>query len=331
MASPLTGTIITVAGTPTVFVPIHTVWPSASGCDSNIYLHTPVANPNTFIAWDPLYGAAMVTSAQSCLPEQATLWWNQPASSLFTALGPAFQCPGAYSPVQTAVVASSLHQTFCCPTGYSFLAPQANTAAQFPSQCVSAVSSGQKFAYLASQGHPDQSTMTVVMTAAATVFAVPVNGFDFAVGPTLALDTLSTQTSTLTTPSTMPPPTMSTSSTSAPKSTSGSAFTSGSASAQISSNAEEVTSRGPSAGVYAGIAVAIFAAVAFFAAGAFFFFRRRKLQRQIIEKHRSLTASTKMSPAASVAALRSPKELYSETKFDSIRGYSSEVYELPER
>ncbi|CAK7211136.1 hypothetical protein SCUCBS95973_001028 [Sporothrix curviconia] len=306
MTSPMTGTIISITGTPTVFVPLSTAWPSATGCISNIYLHTPIANPGTFIAWDPLYGAAMVTSAQSCLPEQVTLWWNQPSASLFTALGPAFQCPGAYSPVQTAVVASSLHQTFCCPTGYNLLAPQANTAAQFPSQCVSTITSGQKFAYLASQGQSGQSTTTVVMTASATVFAIPVNGFDFAVGPTLALDTLSTQTSTLTSKAALPASsTSSTSSTSAQLT---------STSASTTPDAAKSTVLTP--GASAGIAVGIIAAVAFLA---------------VVEKHRSLTASARASPVAVVAALKSPKELYSDSKFDSMRGYSSEVYELPER
>ncbi|CAK7231220.1 hypothetical protein SBRCBS47491_007857 [Sporothrix bragantina] len=303
MASNPTGTVIIVTGTPTVFVPLDLAWPSSTDCTSNIYLHTPVASPNTFIAWDPLYGAAMVTSAQSCLPEQVTIWWNQPASSLFTALGPAFYCPGAYSPILTVVVASSLHQTFCCPTGYSILVPQANTAAEFPSQCVSTVTNGQKFTYLASQGSPDQLTTTVAMTTSATVFAVPVNGFNLAVGPTLALTTLSTQTSTVTTPPASVSPTTSTPATK-------------------TTDVAKPSSLSP--GAYAGIAISIVVVVAFLATGAFLLFRRRRQQKQAGERE-------KAAPIEMAAVVETPKILHSETEFNDSRGYNSEIYELPGR
>ncbi|KAF8846496.1 hypothetical protein BDZ45DRAFT_546440, partial [Acephala macrosclerotiorum] len=92
----------TVSGTATAFLPLPTPWPSGDGCAANIYLHTPVSNPNTFLAFDPLYGASMVASARSCLPPQVTSWWNQgTTASPYIALGPAFVCPEVYSAVQT--------------------------------------------------------------------------------------------------------------------------------------------------------------------------------------------------------------------------------------
>lgn len=110
-------TTMTVGGTPTVFLPLPTPWPAGDGCTSNLYLHTPVSNPHTFLAWDPLYGASMIPSAQSCLPPQVSSWWSQPASeSTYTALGPTFVCPQAYSAVQTVLVATSVQQVFCCPS-----------------------------------------------------------------------------------------------------------------------------------------------------------------------------------------------------------------------
>jgi len=126
----IASTVLTVGGTPTVFLPLPTPWPSGDSCTSNIYLHTPVSNPNTFLAWDPLYGASMDTRAQSCLPPQVSSWWafERAASiSQYTALGPTFVCPQAYSAVQTVIVASSLQQIFCCPSYVSLGLPQSES------------------------------------------------------------------------------------------------------------------------------------------------------------------------------------------------------------
>lgn len=122
MAS-VTQAILTVGGSTTAFLPLPSAWPSGTDCTSNLYLHTPIDGVLTFLAWDPLYGASMVLSAQSCLPPQVSNWWSQPVDeSIYTALGPTFVCPEAYSAVQTAVVSSSLLQTFCCPS-YVLLFP----------------------------------------------------------------------------------------------------------------------------------------------------------------------------------------------------------------
>ena len=117
----IVSTILTVSGTPTVFLPLPTAWPSGSGCAENIYLHTPTNTPYTFLAFDPLFGATMVTSAQSCLPPQVSTWWSQKnGEATFTALGPTFVCPQAYTAVQTVLVATSLQQIYCCPSYVAF-------------------------------------------------------------------------------------------------------------------------------------------------------------------------------------------------------------------
>lgn len=113
----IAATILTVDGTPTEFLPLPTPWPSGYGCTGNIYLHTPVSSPNTFLAWDPLFGASMVSSARSCLPPQVTSRWSQAASATpYTALGPTFVCLQAYSAIQAVLIASSLEQMLCCPS-----------------------------------------------------------------------------------------------------------------------------------------------------------------------------------------------------------------------
>ncbi|OAA63579.1 LPXTG-motif cell wall anchor [Niveomyces insectorum RCEF 264] len=246
-------TTITVTGTPTAFLPLATAWPSGADCTSNIYLF----GSNTFLAWDPLYGASMVTSARSCLPPQVTTWWSQPSSDVYTALGPTFQCPAAYTAALTAVVAGSLYETYCCASQYTLFVPRpnddndANDADDFPSQCTSTVTSGQTFAYFTL----GQST-TVVMTTPATVFAIPVNGFDFTPG----------------TPTSSP------------------ATTSASTSARAETTTVTAKSTSTiSAGTSAGITVAAIAGVAM-VVGTAFLLLRRKRQRRAAEGGRAHTA-----------------------------------------
>ncbi|KAE8443173.1 hypothetical protein EG329_002271 [Mollisiaceae sp. DMI_Dod_QoI] len=180
MAS-VASTTLTVGGTPTVFLPLPTPWPSGLGCADNIYVHTPIGNPTTFLAWDPLFGASMMPTARSCLPPQVTSWWSQgAAANPYTALGPTFVCPEAYSAVQTVLVASSLQQIFCCPSQYSLLVPQPTKGGAFPSQCMSTVTEGQTMTFLSQQGEPDAFMATVIMNQTATAFGIPVNGFNLA-------------------------------------------------------------------------------------------------------------------------------------------------------
>lgn len=109
-----TPTALTVSGTPTPvsFIPLSTPYPSKDGCSGYIYEQV----DGHFIAWDPFYGASLDTKARSCFPSEVSSWWSQAAeTSIFTALGPTFVCPGAYSAVQTVVIASDTQKVFCCP------------------------------------------------------------------------------------------------------------------------------------------------------------------------------------------------------------------------
>lgn len=113
MAS-VTSTVMTIGGTPTIFVPMATPYPSGDGCGTNIY-QLASAEP-TFLAWDPAYGKS-VTDAASCIPTQVSTWWFQdPDALLYTAIGPTFACPEAYSTVLTTVTASSVQKVYCCPS-----------------------------------------------------------------------------------------------------------------------------------------------------------------------------------------------------------------------
>jgi hypothetical protein len=107
---------LTVTGSPTAFLPLSTAYPFQSDC-GKIYEQYNAESGATMLAWDPIYGSYMDHKAESCLPDVVSAWWNQDSSgNVYTALGPSFVCPDAYSAVQTALVASSIQQTFCCPT-----------------------------------------------------------------------------------------------------------------------------------------------------------------------------------------------------------------------
>ncbi|KAK3940796.1 hypothetical protein QBC46DRAFT_228942, partial [Diplogelasinospora grovesii] len=107
-------TLLTVGGSPTVFLPLPTPWPSGENCGANIYRY--IATLDTYLAWDPVYGQHLATSATTCLLPQVTTWWLQPGSNLvYTALGPTFACPQAYSTVTTSQVESSMEEVYCCP------------------------------------------------------------------------------------------------------------------------------------------------------------------------------------------------------------------------
>jgi hypothetical protein len=70
-----------------------------------------------FVVWDPFYGRGIVTDATTCHPPQVTTWWFQSSDALlYTALGPTFACPEAYSTVTTTVIESSVQQVYCCPS-----------------------------------------------------------------------------------------------------------------------------------------------------------------------------------------------------------------------
>jgi hypothetical protein len=109
-------TVGTLAGTPVVFFPVPTPWPSSAGCDNYIYRQL---NGGSIIAWDPVY-PSLATGAESCYPPQQSSWWFQDASAKpSTALGPTFVCPEAYSAVHSTVLNSAsstqTQYTYCCP------------------------------------------------------------------------------------------------------------------------------------------------------------------------------------------------------------------------
>lgn len=113
MAS-ITSTVSTIGGTPTIFYPLPTPYPSEAGCGTNIYQLTP--DSPTFINWDPVYGSS-VTHATTCFPAQVTAWWLQiSTAATYTALGPTFACPEAYSTMSTNTIATSVQEVYCCPS-----------------------------------------------------------------------------------------------------------------------------------------------------------------------------------------------------------------------
>lgn len=112
--SSATSTVMTIGGTPTIFLPLPTPYPSENDCGTNIY-QLKSTNP-TFLVWDPVYGQS-VTHATTCFPPQVTTWWLQSSGALlYTALGPTFACPEAYSTVSTTTIASSVQEVYCCPS-----------------------------------------------------------------------------------------------------------------------------------------------------------------------------------------------------------------------
>lgn len=126
-----TWSVLTIGGTPTTFLPLATPYPSKDGCDTNIYQLTSAAP--TFLAWDPAYGKS-VTDAASCIPSYVSTWWFQdPDASYYTALGPTFACPEAYSTVSTTATvvttgtASSVQKVYCCPSYVPSLEPRGLT------------------------------------------------------------------------------------------------------------------------------------------------------------------------------------------------------------
>ena len=116
----ISSTILTIGGTPTIFLPVPSPYPYENGCSTNIYQFQSA----TFLAWDPIYGKS-ISAATSCFPPQVTSWWLQASDALiYTALGPTFACPEAYSTVSTNVVATSVEEVYCCPSYVAKLHPE---------------------------------------------------------------------------------------------------------------------------------------------------------------------------------------------------------------
>lgn len=101
----------------TAWLPISTPWPSVAECSAQIYVQAaPNGDFGRLIAFDPLYGTEIVTTAIQCLPPQFTSFWFQSNPATTTLLGPTFVCPGAYTAVETVQVNAQTEQVLCCPS-----------------------------------------------------------------------------------------------------------------------------------------------------------------------------------------------------------------------
>lgn len=98
-------------GTLTTWIPLSTAYPIVEGCNSALFCPTDILSFGEFYAWDPNH--QYITS---CLPEAASLWWNQLNSNTatITSLGP-FVCPSAYVAAYTEIVNQESYFTACCP------------------------------------------------------------------------------------------------------------------------------------------------------------------------------------------------------------------------
>ncbi|KAH6853844.1 hypothetical protein B0I37DRAFT_16860 [Chaetomium sp. MPI-CAGE-AT-0009] len=191
-------TVGDLSGSPVIFYPVPTPWPSSAGCENYIYRQ---ANGGSILAWDPVYPDRFgVKEVKSCYVPQLSSWWWQTVQPV-TAFGPTFVCPEAYSAVHTSVLdsasAAQTQFTYCCPSNYALGAifqPTQRTVLQ----CTSEAGPGETISYMTRTSLTRTATVTgvdgtsvettvqstnlptstVVQSSPATVFAVPVNGFN---------------------------------------------------------------------------------------------------------------------------------------------------------
>ncbi|KAH8769060.1 hypothetical protein F5883DRAFT_553407 [Diaporthe sp. PMI_573] len=277
MAS-VTSTILTVGGTPTIFLPLPTPYPSEEGCGTNIYQW--MSTPPMFVVWDPFYGRGIVTDATTCHPPQVTTWWFQSSDALlYTALGPTFACPEAYSTVTTTVIESSVQQVYCCPSQFTFLSTLPNkgevfAGEHFPSQCTSMLTEGQTLSWFTGMDSGTSLSSTTVFTSQATMVAVPVNGFNIATSSqTSQQDSTAVATSQTTTA------TSSQTSASSQSSSSSASSQSSSSSASSQSSSFSASSGTSTLGLSIGITLGVVFAVLLLGIAAFILWRRRRRAR----------------------------------------------------
>ncbi|PQE03219.1 kinesin light chain protein [Rutstroemia sp. NJR-2017a BBW] len=128
----------------TAWLPISTAWPLITQCSTLIYID----GGSKAYAWDPFYGNVIDTNAPLCLPREVTSWWLGTSYSL----GPTFTCPQAYTTATTSVHTPEIRQ-------YD-LATELPThgAVDYPSQCMSTLTSGDVLHYQSSTGGIMQPT-----------------------------------------------------------------------------------------------------------------------------------------------------------------------------
>ncbi|KAH0439388.1 hypothetical protein CcaCcLH18_02865 [Colletotrichum camelliae] len=180
--------MVTANGRPTVYSPLPTPWPMNSDCASRTYRQS---DDGPIIAWDPYFGMNIDSKAATCFPAAVTSWWFQTVSQATSiALGPTFECPQLYTAAQTLLEAGGVQHVFCCPSDYSFNVPQPNRPV-FPSQCLSMATPGQTITYdsltIGTNGAIAKRTTSVVNSAEVTIWAVPVNGYNFPASSTSPL------------------------------------------------------------------------------------------------------------------------------------------------
>ncbi|KAB5522015.1 hypothetical protein GE09DRAFT_1293735 [Coniochaeta sp. 2T2.1] len=218
-----TPTLGTLSGTPVMFYPVTTPWPSQPGCDQYIYRQ---ASSGSFLAWDPVYAKDLVDKASSCFSPQMSSWWFQDHSAAtLTSLGPTSVCPAAFSPVLTVAWSTPIGTTaeetvqsiYCCPSNYRLGSILTGVFGFAPDQCTSTVSIGETMTYIryTSSLTPQNTTRrfeagsgiyitvettrsslpptsTVALSTNLFVYAEPVNGINIVRGPAASTTTRTT-------------------------------------------------------------------------------------------------------------------------------------------
>ncbi|KAL2161906.1 hypothetical protein VTH06DRAFT_7691 [Thermothelomyces fergusii] len=173
------------SGTPVLWYPMPTPWPSAPGCEKYLYR---ALMEVTMVAYDPRGVAAAANQGiSSCFAPQHSAWLDQnPNTTPSTALGPTFVCPEAWSLVHSTVLESNTagetQFTYCCPPFYI--------------QCTSTVEPGETVSYntfigtviTKSDGRDGKESVetaitftsaeTVIESSPLTIYALPANGYN---------------------------------------------------------------------------------------------------------------------------------------------------------
>lgn len=118
----------------TSWLPVTTAWTSQSACNSAVWARYGIQPSNNYwpYIYDPAYGQS-VANTPTCLPPQATQWWDGDVTSTGTitrfSLGP-IVCPGAYTTVSTSLVSDSSTSVICCPRYFTSVRVEVQTRLQ---------------------------------------------------------------------------------------------------------------------------------------------------------------------------------------------------------
>ncbi|KAI2469491.1 hypothetical protein F4781DRAFT_217982 [Annulohypoxylon bovei var. microspora] len=160
-------------GVVTSWIPITTAYPHQAGCDKYLWKYV----PNTIAAWDPGYGISVQTDA-TCLPKPVTTWWLQdrlgPVKETILSIGP-ITCPQDYYTATASAKDASSTFVACCPLNYGFVIAMDPGST---GQCTSEVKKGDIVTF--AQKNSTWKVTSSTATQAATVAAIPVNGWTFA-------------------------------------------------------------------------------------------------------------------------------------------------------